>query len=566
VTRKPRRPGTRGGSRGESLGGTDPFDRVKLPRPKSKGGRLPSDIADAAEAALDDMLESLPDPDVGDDLADELRTQTRSPSHSDIIEELEDDDSGEILTEASRDSDGQLTAARHGTAPPPRVIGPLAPASESAPADRRSKIPLPPPPTTSVHTVPQPAGRPSLPPLRPSPSTVTRPSQPPPRSSRPSATLLRPRSAPTVGDTPSTRADVTTSERDSSLDATEAPTRAIQQANHAPEERIVDIPDDEPVDFESESIAIEERPDLTSLQVVVWEESSQLAAAQGAIAAAGHVVTVGTSGRDGAARAISAIRGGGIDVVVAALPGGESVIEAALALDPRRPIVIAALGGSTLDAIARSHEAGADLALTRSYDVDRVAPVLLAASRLAAEMRVAIAARGAEQMLRARYDEIVDAEPGALLPFEMFQRVLELEIKRAKRYEYPLSVALFAVEVDPPPPPQGIRGILRARAGNALINTIRDIDIATQLDHERFLVLLPYTDLKGSAGSARRVIAAVGALEPVIAGGRTYPPRVVGAVAGGAPGQPMSFTKLMKEATRALEQARRDGAELAVLP
>ena len=78
----------------------------------------------------------------------------------------------------------------------------------------------------------------------------------------------------------------------------------------------------------------------------------------------------------------------------------------------------------------------------------------------------------------------------------MFQRVLELEIKRAKRYEYPLSVALFAVEVAPPPPP-GIRGILRARAGNALINAIRDIDIATQLDHERFLVLLPYTDLKG---------------------------------------------------------------------
>ena len=92
-------------------------------------------------------------------------------------------------------------------------------------------------------------------------------------------------------------------------------------------------------------------------------------------------------------------------------------------------------------------------------------------------------------------------EPGGLQPFELFQRALELEIKRARRYEYPLSVALFAVELEPPPPPPGMRGILRARAGNALIHTIRDIDLATQLDHERFLVLLPYTDLAGAASS-----------------------------------------------------------------
>ncbi|HEX5063172.1 MAG TPA: hypothetical protein VFV99_27540, partial [Kofleriaceae bacterium] len=81
-----------------------------------------------------------------------------------------------------------------------------------------------------------------------------------------------------------------------------------------------------------------------------------------------------------------------------------------------------------------------------------------------------------------------------------------------------------------------------------------------------FLVLLPYTDLKGSANLGRRVIAAVAEGDPVVAGGRSFPPRVVGAVAGGAPGQALSFAKLMKDATRALDQARRDGAELAVQP
>jgi len=148
----------------------------------------------------------------------------------------------------------------------------------------------------------------------------------------------------------------------------------------------------------------------------------------------------------------------------------------------------------------------------------------------------------------------------------VFQRVIELELKRARRFEYPLSVALFAVDIPPPPPPAGIRGILRARAGNALIHTIRDIDIATQLDHERFLVLLPYTDLKGAAGLGRRVVAAVAEGDPVVSAGRSFKPRVVGAVAGAKIGQELSFAKLMKDATQALNEARRDGAELAVQP
>jgi hypothetical protein len=122
-----------------------------------------------------------------------------------------------------------------------------------------------------------------------------------------------------------------------------------------------------------------------------------------------------------------------------------------------------------------------------------------------------------------------------------------------------------------------VRGILRARAGNALIHTIRDIDLATTLPldlsraydsapttDERFLVLLPYTELAGAALLARRVIGAVAELDPVVAAGRAFAPRFIGSVAGAAPGQPLSFSRLMKDATRALEQARRDGAELAV--
>jgi hypothetical protein len=399
----------------------------------------------------------------------------------------------------------------------------------------------------------------------PSPSLDT----PAPSAITPTPVIPRVRNVATVGDTPQTRAEPTTAEIGHPIDETAPVPDHLLEIESGP----IDL-DSGPVDAGSylddldadpdELVPL--RPDLLSLQVAVYEDATHLPTVQGAIVAAGHVVQLGASQRDGTGRIVHAIRGGGIDAVIAALPGGEPVIAAALALEPRRPVVIVSLTAPAVDAIERAHAAGADLVATRPHDVDRLAPVLFAASRLLVEKRVALTARGAEAVLRARLDEIADHEPGGLMPFEMFQRVLELEMKRAKRYEYPLSVALFAVEVAPPPPPPGIRGILRARAGTALIHTIRDIDIATQLDHERFLVLLPYTDLKGSAGLARRVIASVAALDPVVAGGRAFPPRVVGAVAGALPGQPLSFAKLMKDATRALEQARRDGAELAVQP
>ncbi len=315
------------------------------------------------------------------------------------------------------------------------------------------------------------------------------------------------------------------------------------------------------------SAAVEETSlvEVPQLRFAIYEQQEHLRAARDAIVAAGHLAVAGGSGTSGIAKIADEIVTG-VDAVLVTLPGGEAVIDIALAQEPRRPIVIASLTGKPTDAVQAAVLAGADLVAIRPHDPERMAPVLLAAARLHAERRAAQNARGAEAVMRAKLEELSDPDLRGLQPLETFQRVLELEFKRARRFEYPLAVALFAVEVPPPPPPAGIRGILRARAGNALIHTIRDIDLATQLDHERFLVLLPYTDLTGAAGLGRRVIAAVAQGDPVVSGGRSFPPRVVGAVAGARPGQELSFAKLMKEATQALAQARRDGAELAVQP
>ncbi|CAN5922449.1 hypothetical protein BH11MYX3_BH11MYX3_08460 [soil metagenome] len=311
-------------------------------------------------------------------------------------------------------------------------------------------------------------------------------------------------------------------------------------------------------------VEVTELPEVPTLKIAVHETAAFVAAAEHAIVAAGHVSAKSASGREGIAEIQVMMTNGQIDVVLVGLPGGEPIIDAALALSPRSPVIIAASSGTTKEAIVRANASGADLATARPHDFDKLAPMLLAAARLLDHRRELTTARGSEAVLRARLDNLTDSDGSGLQSFEMFQRILELELKRARRYLYPLSVALFALELPPAPP--GVRGILRARAGNALVHTIRDIDLATELDQERFLVLLPYTDLIGATELARRVLAAVAGGDPVVARGRAFAPQLKGAVTGAKPGQQLSFAKLMRDAMRALEQARSDGAELAIQP
>ncbi len=307
------------------------------------------------------------------------------------------------------------------------------------------------------------------------------------------------------------------------------------------------------------------------LRVAICETHGYLASARSAVTSCGHTVALGAGGSDGAEQVIALIRRDNVDVVLVALPGAATpfdatpLVTAALALDPRRPVLVGVVTGTAPDGVRRAQAAGVDLVAVRPHDPERLAPILLAAARLGAAREAEANARGAEVVLRGRLDQVAHGEPGGLQPVEMFQRMLETEIKRARRYDYPLALAMFAVELEPPPPPSGVRGILRARAGNAIVRSIRDIDIATQLDHERFLVLLPYTASDGAAHLAGRIIAAVRAGDAVSAGGRVFPPRVVGAVAGALPGQQLSFSRLIRDASRALEQARRDGVELGVV-
>jgi hypothetical protein len=75
---------------------------------------------------------------------------------------------------------------------------------------------------------------------------------------------------------------------------------------------------------------------------------------------------------------------------------------------------------------------------------------------------------------------------------------------------------------------------------------------------------MPDTDRAAGAEHARRLISAVAAGPPVTAAGRTFPPKVIGAVAGAEPGGELDLPRLVRDATQLLEQAQVTGASLAV--
>jgi hypothetical protein len=276
-----------------------------------------------------------------------------------------------------------------------------------------------------------------------------------------------------------------------------------------------------------------------------------------------HTVVAAGAGAEGVARVLAAMREEEPPgVVVTAIPGGEAICDAATKLEPRRPIVVVTGAGGMHQLAERAERLGAEMFAVRPHEPDRLGPVVAAAARLAAEREELVAIRGAHSVLRQKVDEQADGDTTGVLGFEAFQRTLELELKRARRFNYPLSVAVL--ELTAGELPSGGSRILRARTTAAIVETVRDIDLITELDDGRYLVLLPYTDGGGAQQVALRLIQAVADLPPITIGGASARGSLRVGVAGAQLGQPVSFARLMKDANSALAKARDLGIDLAV--
>lgn len=140
------------------------------------------------------------------------------------------------------------------------------------------------------------------------------------------------------------------------------------------------------------------------------------------------------------------------------------------------------------------------------------------------------------------------------------KKLLFVEVKRSKRYGYPLSMALLELDGW-----ERTRAQLSARERTALLaevlglvtRSLRDIDLAVPFSDERLVVLMPHTGADGALRVARRLCAQIR--------DRKGPPLLTasaGVAAHGGDGT-VSFGGLVKRAGDALARARAQGGDRA---
>ena len=255
------------------------------------------------------------------------------------------------------------------------------------------------------------------------------------------------------------------------------------------------------------------------------------------------------------------------EVAVVGLPGGEEAIELVRELrerrDPAAPtLIVATLPGPAESARRRAAEIGSDLFLVRPHARDNLAAVLAAADELGRTRVALAAARGSERELRDRLAHFGQPDDSTgFHQFEFFQRVLVMELKRAKRYGYSLAAALVAFDEPPAGASPAVARGLRERIAMAITSNIRDIDLPVEHSDGRVLIFLPYTDLEGATEVGNRVVATARAH------GRGEGARCTVSIGIAAirPGAPISFARLMKDANQALRAAQLKGGDRVVV-
>lgn len=142
-----------------------------------------------------------------------------------------------------------------------------------------------------------------------------------------------------------------------------------------------------------------------------------------------------------------------------------------------------------------------------------------------------------------------------------FKKYMLLEVKRSKRYQYPVAVLLVSLdklgESLGESAPEFQRAAIRSEALEALSVLLRDIDVAMPFAEDKYLLFLPHTALKGCTVVAGRVVDRLSKLESfpngtVSVGVASFDPAV-------NPKELVSFGGLVREATEALKLAQLAG-------
>jgi len=234
--------------------------------------------------------------------------------------------------------------------------------------------------------------------------------------------------------------------------------------------------------------------------------------------------------------------------IVRATPDGRGLAVALRAADPALPILALFLDED--EARTAAPVDGADGAL--------VGPLTTAAVQGACRLALGLReARERAEAAEARAGRM--PRPGHELEF--LKRLILVEVKRSRRYRFPVSLALVALDRWPEAgaalaPRERMAVVADVLA--VLTGAVRDIDVVVPFPEDRFLVLVPHTSRTGALQAAGRICARVrehAGLVPLTASAGVASHEGDGTVA---------FGPLVKRAAEALSRARAEGGDRAV--
>ena len=267
--------------------------------------------------------------------------------------------------------------------------------------------------------------------------------------------------------------------------------------------------------------------------------------------------------------AVQLMRARPVDVLIASVSAsfdGEALAPQVRKVAPETAIILAYPPADVDHAPERARAAGADAFLVGPLKRHQVLSVVQAVTRLNG---LAAQLRG----LQAKFEAFKAAAPkpairpkasvvGVNAPDEaFFKKYMLLEVKRSKRYQYPVAVLLVALdklsEHLGESAPEFQRAAIRSESLEGLSVLLRDIDVAMPFGEDKYLIFLPHTPLKGCTIVAGRVVERLSKLDSfphgtVSVGVASFDPTATAK-------DQVSFGGLVREASEALKKAQEAG-------
>ncbi len=142
--------------------------------------------------------------------------------------------------------------------------------------------------------------------------------------------------------------------------------------------------------------------------------------------------------------------------------------------------------------------------------------------------------------------------------FDFFKRLLNLEVRRSRRYKYPLSFLLVSIDrfreevagMDPK-----AVGKLVGQLLSEAVKSVRDVDLCVLFAEDKLLVFAPHTPAEGATRVGRRLVERLGAVE---AEGKKVTVSV-GIAGYDGKGGAVSFGGLLRDASDAVRKAQAEG-------